>query len=48
MFSLDSNEQVRNFYGSSNDMFSQPRIAFDPTTKYVYCVGVSLPKNAMA
>jgi len=37
MFSLDSNEQVRNFYGSSNDMFSQPRIAFDPTTKYVYC-----------
>lgn len=37
MFSLADSQQVRNFYGSSNDVFSQPRIAFDPTAKYVYC-----------
>jgi WD40 repeat protein len=37
MFSLADSRQVRNFWGSSNDVFSQPRVAFDPTAKYVYC-----------
>lgn len=32
--------QVRNFYGSRNDCFSQPRACFDHSGKYIYTVHI--------
>ncbi len=38
MYSMQTNSPVRTFFGSSNDIFAQPRVLLDHTSKYVYCV----------
>lgn len=34
--------QVGNFYGASNDEYSQPRHCWDPSGKYIYGVSLQL------
>eukprot|EP00743_Colponemidia_sp_Colp-15_P002644 GILK01002866.1.p1 GENE.GILK01002866.1~~GILK01002866.1.p1 ORF type:complete len:417 (+),score=72.76 GILK01002866.1:44-1294(+) len=36
MFRLGTSEQVRNFYGATNDDYSQPRHVLDPSGRYLY------------
>ena len=35
--------KVGNFYGASNDEYSQPRHCWDPSGKYIYSVSLPLP-----
>ena len=36
LFPIERSEQVRNFYGLKNDIFSNPRSVFSLCGKYVY------------
>jgi hypothetical protein len=40
MFKTGTPYQVRNFYGTENDELSQIRCAWDPLSRFVYCVCV--------
>jgi WD40 repeat protein len=37
LFNTETERQMRNFYGSVNDSFSQPRVAWDHSGRYIYC-----------